>query len=81
MRIYDIKNIEEFFEAVDKCEGTVELVTSEGDNLNLKSNLCKYVSFAKFISAKREVPELEIVTHNPADMGILINYLVTEKVS
>ena len=39
-----IKNISEpqkFFELLKDCKGKVELVTSEGDRLNLKSTLCQ----------------------------------------
>ena len=35
MKVQNIKNIEKFFQVVDKCSGRVELVTGEGDRLNL----------------------------------------------
>ena len=44
MKIQNITNIEKFFEVVDSCKGKVELVTGEGDRLNLKSKLSQYVS-------------------------------------
>ena len=50
MKIQNITNIEKFFEVVDSCEGKVELVTGEGDRLNLKSKLSQYVSMAKLFS-------------------------------
>ena len=37
MKVMGIKNIDKFFEVVDSCKGKVELVTGEGDRLNLKS--------------------------------------------
>ncbi len=37
MKVSNIKDIEKFFEVVDSCQGKVELVTGEGDRLNLKS--------------------------------------------
>ena len=46
MKVSNIKDIEKFFEVVDSCEGRVELVTGEGDRLNLKSKLSQYVSLA-----------------------------------
>ena len=38
MKVQNITDIEGFFKVVDSCEGKVELVTGEGDRLNLKSN-------------------------------------------
>ena len=39
MKLYNIDNVEEFMGVVDKCSGPVELVSPEGDRLNLKSEL------------------------------------------
>ena len=39
MKVEHIKDIETFFKVVDECKGKVELVTGEGDRLNLKSKL------------------------------------------
>ena len=44
MKVQNITDIEGFFKVVDSCEGKVELVTGEGDRLNLKSKLSQYVS-------------------------------------
>ena len=60
MKIQNINNIEKFFQVVDSCAGRVELVTGEGDRLNLKSKLCQYVSIANIFS-NEEIPELEII--------------------
>ena len=59
MKIQNITNIEKFFEVVDSCEGKVELVTGEGDRLNLKSKLSQYVSMAKLFS-DGTISELEL---------------------
>ena len=39
MKINKITNAQEFFKVVDDCKGRVELLTGEGDRLNLKSKL------------------------------------------
>ena len=52
MKITNINNIEKFFQLVDKCSGKVELVTNEGDRLNLKSKLSQYVSLANIFSSE-----------------------------
>ena len=35
MKVSNIKDIQKFFDVVDSCAGKVELVTGEGDRLNL----------------------------------------------
>lgn len=37
MKVQNITDIDAFFKVVDNCKGRVELVTGEGDRLNLKS--------------------------------------------
>ena len=46
MKVQNITDIDAFFKVVDNCKGRVELVTGEGDRLNLKSKLSQYVSLA-----------------------------------
>lgn len=77
MKVQNIKNIQKFFEVVDACEGRVELVTGEGDRLNLKSKLCQYVSLANIFS-NGEIPELEIIAYERADIDKLINFMMNE---
>ena len=48
MKVQNITNIDKFFEVVDSCTGKVELVTGEGDRLNLKSKLSQYVLWQTF---------------------------------
>ena len=75
MKVQNIKNIEKFFQVVDKCSGRVELVTGEGDRLNLKSKLSQYVSLANIFS-NGEIPELEILAYEPEDIGKLVNFMM-----
>ena len=75
MKIYHIKDIEGFFNVVDSCKGRIELVTGEGDRINLKSKLCQYISLAEIFS-NGEIPEMELVVQEPDDMKKLINYIV-----
>lgn len=67
--------LNKFFEVVDTCEGKVELVTGEGDHLNLKSALCKYVAFANIL-VNADIPEMEVICYNPNDTLKLITFLV-----
>ena len=75
MKVTNIKNIEAFFNTVDSCKGRVELVTGEGDRLNLKSKLCQYVSMANIFS-NGEIPELEIIAYEREDLDKLISFMM-----
>jgi hypothetical protein len=75
MKIQNINNIEKFFQVVDSCAGKVELVTGEGDRLNLKSKLCQYVSMANIFS-NGEIPELEIIAYEKEDIDKLISFMM-----
>ena len=76
MKFYGIKDIEGFFEEVRKCKGTVELVTSDGDRLNLKSRLCQYISFAKIVAGENSIPEMEIVASDVDDRMRLLLFMM-----
>ena len=75
MKVQNITNIDKFFEIVDSCKGKVELVTGEGDRLNLKSKLSQYVSMANIFS-NGEIPELEVIAYEPEDTDKLINFMM-----
>lgn len=75
MKVQNISDIDKFFKVIDKCKGKVELVTGEGDRLNLKSKLCQYVSMAKIFS-NGEIPELEIIAYEKEDIDTLVNFMV-----
>ena len=75
MKVQNITNIEKFFNAVDECKGRVELVTGEGDRLNLKSKLSQYVSMANIFS-NGEIPELEIIAYEKEDIDRLVKFMV-----
>lgn len=75
MKLQNITDVDKFFEVIDSCSGKIELVTGEGDRLNLKSKLCQYVSLAKIFS-NGEIPELEIVAYEKEDILKLIDYMV-----
>ena len=75
MKVQNITDIDGFFKVVDSCKGKVELVTGEGDRLNLKSKLSQYVSMANILS-NGEIPELEIVAHEPEDINKLVKFMI-----
>ena len=75
MKVQNIRNIDKFFQVVDACKGKVELVTGEGDRLNLKSKLSQYVSMANIFS-NGEIPELELIAYEKEDIDRLVKFMV-----
>ena len=75
MKVQHITDIEGFFKVVDECKGKVELVTGEGDRLNLKSKLSQYVSMANIFS-NGEIPELEVIAYEKEDTDRLIKFML-----
>ena len=73
MKLKHIKNIKEFFEVIDKCEGKVELVGPD-IRLNLKSKIAQLVGLADILAGGNEVEELEVIAYNQEDVLRLINY-------
>lgn len=78
VKIQNIKDMNRFFEVVNSCQGKVELVTSEGDRLNLKSQLSKYVALAEIFSGASSIPELEIVAYEPQDTKKLVEFMISQ---
>lgn len=74
MKIQNIKDVEEFFKVIETCAGTIELVTGEGDRLNLKSKLSQFVALAHVFSSN-DIPELEIVAYEKEDVEKIIDFM------
>lgn len=74
MKIQNISDVEKFFQVIDQCKGTIELVSAEGDRINLKSKLSQYLSMASLFS-NGYINELELVAHEPEDVERLIKYM------
>ena len=77
MKVQNIKDPNKFFEAINTCKGKVELVTDEGDRLNLKSQLSKYVALTKCFS-DATISEMEIVAYDPEDAMTLLNFMINQ---
>lgn len=74
MKIQNITDVEKFFNVVNECKGTVELVSPEGDRINLKSRLTQYLSMATIFS-NGYIKELDLVAHEKEDVERLIQYM------
>ena len=75
MKVQNITDIDKFFEVINSCKGKVELVTGEGDSLNLKSKLSQYVSMANIFS-DGTIAELELLAYEPEDINKLLNFMM-----
>ena len=56
------------------AKGTVELVSPEGDRINLKSKLSQYLSMANIFS-NGYIKELELVAYEKEDLDRLIKFM------
>lgn len=77
MKIRDITEPAGFFKAVSSCSGKVELVTAEGDCLNLKSRLCQYIALTQMFEDGR-VEDIELVLSVPDELSKLLPYIEAE---
>ena len=76
MKVQNITDVDKFFEVIDSCKGKVELVTGEGDRLNLKSKLSQYVSMANIFS-DGTIEELELLAYEPEDIQKLLSFMTS----
>lgn len=74
MKIMNITDIDGLFNVIASCSGKVELVTNEGDRLNLKSKLSQYVALVNVFS-EGKIDEIELVAYEPEDIQRLISFM------
>ena len=77
MKILNITEPNKFFSAVSGCRGRVELVTGEGDRLNLKSTLCQYIALTQMYQ-DGQIEGVELCLSDPVDFSRLDPYIVRE---
>ena len=74
VKVQNIKDVDAFFKVIDECKGTVELVSPEGDRINLKSKLTQYLSMANIFS-NGYIKELDLVAHDKEDVERIIKFM------
>lgn len=77
MKVQHMKDVDGFVEVVRKCKGKVELVTGEGDRLNLKSRLCQYIALDRLFADGR-IEELEVIAAEPEDVTRMVDFLMKD---
>ena len=75
MKVQNITDIDKFFKVVDSCKGKVELVTGEGDRLNLKSKLSQML-FTANLFTKATINELDLIVAEPEDMKRVVDFMM-----
>ena len=78
MKIVGIIEPAEFFEKVLDCTGSVELYTSEGDVLNLKSKLCQYIALTQMFD-EGIVGDFDLRLSDIEDLDKIKHYLIMDK--
>lgn len=77
MHLLNIRDVDAFFKVIEQCKGTVELITDEGDRLNLKSKLSQYLIVADAFSHGK-IDNIQIVAHEKEDSDRIYEYLINE---
>lgn len=73
----DTERLNDFFELIDNCKGKVELVSDEGDRINMKSKLSQYVSLATiFTSGTDVIDHLNLVAEDEEDIAELLKFML-----
>lgn len=76
MTLENVTNIEGLFEIISTCKGSVELVSTEGDKINLKSSLAQYLAVAGVFSSGC-AKELELSIEDLDDMKRILDFIVS----
>lgn len=77
MKIENVKNVEGLFEVLNQCKGKVELVSPEGDRINLKSKLSQMLMMSHMLD-QAYIRELELVISEPEDMQRVVNFMISD---
>lgn len=77
MKIENVNNVEGLFNVLNGCEGLVELVSDEGDRINLKSKLSQMLMMSKMLD-NAYIKELELIVHEPQDMKRVVEFMMSD---
>ncbi len=75
MKIKNIANVKQFFKKINDCNGSVEILTSQGDRLNLKSTLCQYIAITQMFDDENQM-EYELLLSDNSDYEIIKQFIV-----
>ena len=72
MKIENVNNVEGLFELLNGLKGKVELISPEGDRINLKSQM---LMMSQMLD-KAYIKELELIVHEPEDMKKVVEFMM-----
>lgn len=76
MTLENISNVDGLFEVISTCKGAVELVSEEGDCINLKSRLSQYLAVAGAFS-DGYIRSLELRIAEPEDKEKIFDFILS----
>ena len=79
MKIYNVESPEKFLEVIQQCKGSVELISKQGDRLNLKSELTNYLAVSRLFADTALINDIELVASDPDDVKFLLDYMMQGK--
>lgn len=75
MKLYNVKNINGFFEAVKGCKGNVNVVVNE-EIINLKDNIKTYSNIFTTATNESGIPVLDIKTECSEDTARFLRFAI-----
>ncbi len=75
MKIENVNNVEGLFNLLNDLKGRVELVSAEGDRINLKSKLSQMLMMSQMLD-NAYIKELELIVHEPEDMKKVVEFMM-----
>lgn len=74
MKLKNIKQLDKFRDAINKCQADVFLKSPEGDVLNLKSSLSQYIALGQLLGEAGD--SLELFTNCREDESIMLEFMM-----
>lgn len=78
IKLYKIDNLAEFMDLVNGCKGQVYIISPQGDKLNLKSTLVKFVALANLFNSS-VIEKLELEVTGKDDEQKIIDFMINGK--
>lgn len=75
MKLYNVKNINGFFEAVRKCKGDVNARVNT-QTINLKDNIVTYSNIFQTAASDAGIPVLDLSTEYAEDTAKLLAFAI-----
>ena len=78
IKLYKIDNFAAFMDLINGCEGDVCIISDQGDKLNLKSTLVKFVALANLFNSS-VIEKLELEVTDKDDEQKIIDFMINGK--